>query len=236
MDTVTVESIPIVVGREEDGRWWADIESMPGVMAYGDTRDLAIAVVRAFALRVAADCIGSRGRGSPAFRAGLLHFMSRWRSVKAKQLLAALLRIGWTVAWQNGSHNLDAPGGPTTHSRFTTATRLVQAFSRRSPRKRVYNLKTYRLAAAPGAELYGTLDTARSSKVRLGDLSGHVDCFRGLPTTPPEVSRITTTPEQKGNEARTFCSCDQVRLKTADIHARVEIEFYGVLGRTGLPD
>jgi predicted RNase H-like HicB family nuclease len=57
MDTVTVESIPIVVGRGEDGRWWADIESMPGVMAYGDTRDLAIAAVRALALRVAADCI-----------------------------------------------------------------------------------------------------------------------------------------------------------------------------------
>jgi len=30
--------------------------------------------------------------------------MSRWRSVKAKQLLAALLRIGWAVAWQSGSH------------------------------------------------------------------------------------------------------------------------------------
>ena len=55
METVTIESIPIVVGREEDGRWWADIESMPGVMAYGDTRDLAIAAVRALALRVAAE-------------------------------------------------------------------------------------------------------------------------------------------------------------------------------------
>ena len=57
MDTVTVESIPIVIGREEDGRWWADIESMPGVMAYGDTCDLAIAAVRALSLRAAADCI-----------------------------------------------------------------------------------------------------------------------------------------------------------------------------------
>ena len=56
METITVESIPIVVGREEDGRWWADIESMPGVMAYGGTRDAAIAAVRALALRVAADC------------------------------------------------------------------------------------------------------------------------------------------------------------------------------------
>ena len=57
METITVESIPIVVGREEDGRWWADLESMPGVMAYVATRDLAIAAVRALALRVAADCI-----------------------------------------------------------------------------------------------------------------------------------------------------------------------------------
>jgi len=54
---MTIESIPIIVGREEDGRWWADIESMPGVMTYGDTRDSAIAAVRALALRVAADCI-----------------------------------------------------------------------------------------------------------------------------------------------------------------------------------
>ncbi len=30
--------------------------------------------------------------------------MSAWRSVKAKQLLAALVRIGWEVAWQRGSH------------------------------------------------------------------------------------------------------------------------------------
>jgi hypothetical protein len=35
MERITLEPIPIVVGREEDGRWWADIESMPGVMAYG---------------------------------------------------------------------------------------------------------------------------------------------------------------------------------------------------------
>jgi predicted RNase H-like HicB family nuclease len=57
METITVESIPIVVGREDDGRWWADIESMPGVTAYGATRDAATTAVRALALRVAADCI-----------------------------------------------------------------------------------------------------------------------------------------------------------------------------------
>ena len=45
MEIVTVESIPIVVGQETDGRWWADIEPMPGVMAYGATRELAVAAV-----------------------------------------------------------------------------------------------------------------------------------------------------------------------------------------------
>lgn len=60
-----VESIPIVVGREANGRWWADVESMPGVMAYGATQELAIAAVRALALRVAADCI-DHGERVPA--------------------------------------------------------------------------------------------------------------------------------------------------------------------------
>jgi len=30
--------------------------------------------------------------------------MSRWRAVKAQRVLAALLRIGWTVKRQAGSH------------------------------------------------------------------------------------------------------------------------------------
>jgi predicted RNA binding protein YcfA (HicA-like mRNA interferase family) len=39
--------------------------------------------------------------------------MSKWKSVKPKQLLAALLRIGWEVAWQKGSHRrLKRPGWP----------------------------------------------------------------------------------------------------------------------------
>jgi predicted RNase H-like HicB family nuclease len=59
------DSIPITLGREADGRWWADIEAMPGVMAYGDSRESAIAAVRALALRVAADCI-EHGEDLPA--------------------------------------------------------------------------------------------------------------------------------------------------------------------------
>ncbi len=30
--------------------------------------------------------------------------MRTWPAVKAKRLLAALLRIGWVLAWQSGSH------------------------------------------------------------------------------------------------------------------------------------
>ena len=41
--------------QEEDGRWIAEIPSMPGVMAYGETRDKALRAVEALALRVFAD-------------------------------------------------------------------------------------------------------------------------------------------------------------------------------------
>jgi hypothetical protein len=62
--------------------------------------------------------------------------MSRWKSVKAKQLLAELLRIGWEISWQKaltaGSNALD---GPTTHLPFMTTTRLAPRFLRSSPRR-----------------------------------------------------------------------------------------------------
>ena len=32
--------------------------------------------------------------------------MSKWKTVKAKRLLAALLRIGWRVKRQTGSHKI----------------------------------------------------------------------------------------------------------------------------------
>ncbi len=40
---------------EEDGRWIAEISSLPGAMAYGKTRSDAIANVTAIALRIIAD-------------------------------------------------------------------------------------------------------------------------------------------------------------------------------------
>ena len=41
--------------REEDGRWIAEVPSLPGVMVYAKTRDEALAKVEALALRVLAD-------------------------------------------------------------------------------------------------------------------------------------------------------------------------------------
>ena len=43
----------IEIGREDDGRWIAEIASLPGVMAYGKTRQEAIAEAEALALRIA---------------------------------------------------------------------------------------------------------------------------------------------------------------------------------------
>ena len=45
----------IEVDREDDGRWIAEIPELPGAMAYGSTRDVAISKAKALALRVLAD-------------------------------------------------------------------------------------------------------------------------------------------------------------------------------------
>lgn len=47
----------IEVQREEDQRWLAEVPDLPGVMAYGETRDQAVAKAEALALRVIADRI-----------------------------------------------------------------------------------------------------------------------------------------------------------------------------------
>jgi predicted RNase H-like HicB family nuclease len=49
--------LEIVFDREEDGRWIAEIESLPGVLAYGATKLEAQSKVEALALRVIADRI-----------------------------------------------------------------------------------------------------------------------------------------------------------------------------------
>jgi predicted RNase H-like HicB family nuclease len=41
--------------QEDDGRWLAEVLQMPGVLAYGQSSDEAIAKAQALALRVLAD-------------------------------------------------------------------------------------------------------------------------------------------------------------------------------------
>ena len=45
----------VEVEQEADGRWLSEVAELPGVLAYGQTREEAIARVQALALRVVAD-------------------------------------------------------------------------------------------------------------------------------------------------------------------------------------
>jgi predicted RNase H-like HicB family nuclease len=47
--------LTIDTDQEEDGRWIAEVPSLPGVMAYGQSRQEAVERVQALSLRVIAD-------------------------------------------------------------------------------------------------------------------------------------------------------------------------------------
>jgi predicted RNase H-like HicB family nuclease len=47
--------LTVEIERENYGRWIAEVPSLPGVLAYGPTREEAIARAEALALRVLAD-------------------------------------------------------------------------------------------------------------------------------------------------------------------------------------
>jgi len=59
-------NLQIEIDREEDGRWLSEVPDLPGVMAYGGTREEAIARVKALALRVLADRL-EHGEDIPEF-------------------------------------------------------------------------------------------------------------------------------------------------------------------------
>ena len=56
-DRYMPDKLMIETDREDDGRWLAEVSALPGAMAYGRTREEAIARVQAVALRVLADQI-----------------------------------------------------------------------------------------------------------------------------------------------------------------------------------
>lgn len=45
----------VEIEREDDGRWIAEVIALPGVMAYGSTREDALTKAEVLALRVLAD-------------------------------------------------------------------------------------------------------------------------------------------------------------------------------------
>lgn len=59
--------------REDDGRWIAEVRDLAGVLAYGSSRDEAVAKAEALALRVLADRLENGEAGpdliSVSFRA-----------------------------------------------------------------------------------------------------------------------------------------------------------------------
>ena len=59
--TFTVE-----LEREDDGRWLAEVLELPGVLAYGQTSDEAIAKAQALVLRALADRL-EHAEGTPEF-------------------------------------------------------------------------------------------------------------------------------------------------------------------------
>ena len=63
----------VEVEREDDGRWIAEVPGLPGVLAYGESGDKAIARAEALALRVLADMLEHEEAGpdlvSVTFRA-----------------------------------------------------------------------------------------------------------------------------------------------------------------------
>ncbi len=48
-------NLKVETAREDDGRWIAEIAQLPGVLAYGATRERAVANAEALALRVIAE-------------------------------------------------------------------------------------------------------------------------------------------------------------------------------------
>jgi predicted RNase H-like HicB family nuclease len=59
--------VNIEIEREDDGRWIAEVPDLPGVMVYGQSREEAIAKVKALALRVLADQL-EHGESVPELR------------------------------------------------------------------------------------------------------------------------------------------------------------------------
>jgi predicted RNase H-like HicB family nuclease len=65
-------TLQIELEQEVDGRWIAEVSTLPGVLTYGRTRTDAVAKVQALALRVLAERL-EQGEAVPEFLTVTLH-------------------------------------------------------------------------------------------------------------------------------------------------------------------
>ena len=56
---VEIQPMQIEIEREEDGRFLASVPELPGVMAYGDTKESALRKAKSIALQVLAEMMES---------------------------------------------------------------------------------------------------------------------------------------------------------------------------------
>ncbi len=73
------DPLRVELDREEDGRWLAEVVGLPGVLAYGASREDALAKVQALALRVIADRL-EHGERVPAPEQPLCRRVTWWPS------------------------------------------------------------------------------------------------------------------------------------------------------------
>jgi predicted RNA binding protein YcfA (HicA-like mRNA interferase family)/predicted RNase H-like HicB family nuclease len=106
-------TLPIELEREDDGRWLAEVPLLAGVMCYGADRDEAVARVQALALRVLAERLEYREAPAEFLNVTFEAAWATGRPQKARRVLAALLKIGWQLKRQSGSHrSLTRPNWP----------------------------------------------------------------------------------------------------------------------------
>ena len=120
---------------EEDGRWIAEVTELPGVLAYGASREQAIAHVEALALRVLADKI-EHGEEVP----GVASVFAVAARVSGRPPAPKLFwppcfaSAGTPSASRARTARWSAKAGPITCSPSTTATRSGRGCWRASPR------------------------------------------------------------------------------------------------------
>src|SRR5258706_6112972 len=122
----------IELEKEEDGRWIGEVPDLPGVLAYGQNRDEAIARAQALALRVLVERL-EHGE-PPNFLS--VSFRAAGAAGRVPKLVKSSLRLSISVGPSSGSQ-VRTELSPVRAGRITcghsmTVTRLGQRCSRGS--------------------------------------------------------------------------------------------------------